>query len=303
MFHKMIEEICDELNIKYTYLSKDWIIRLEKDKKVKYLAGNKFDLNSHGLGLVLDDKYAFYDTLKNLNIPVCCHHIFYRPNNKYDYAKDCNTYDEVIKYFELYNHDIVIKMNNGSLGMGVYHITDIKELTDTLDILFRENYSISVCPYYDIVNEYRLIVLNNEIKLMYKKIKPAVIGDGHSSIRELLVKLNPHYFEKLKLSDEILKDGEEYVYDWRFNLSKGSTCSSLIDISLKKKLTELALKVSEKVGIVFASIDIIELRDDSLLVLEANSGVTIDKAVHFLDDGEKIAKNIYKEAIKELFKD
>ena len=45
MFHELIEEISKELNVKYTYLSKDWIIRLVKDNIVKYLAGNKFDLN------------------------------------------------------------------------------------------------------------------------------------------------------------------------------------------------------------------------------------------------------------------
>ena len=33
MFHKIIEEICQESNINYTYLSKDWIIKLTKDNK------------------------------------------------------------------------------------------------------------------------------------------------------------------------------------------------------------------------------------------------------------------------------
>ena len=36
MFHELIEEISKELNIEYTYLSKDWIIRLVKDNIVKY---------------------------------------------------------------------------------------------------------------------------------------------------------------------------------------------------------------------------------------------------------------------------
>jgi len=77
MYERIIKEICNELNIKYTYLSKNWIIRLEKDNIIKYLSGNKFDLNGHALGNLIDDKYAFYDTLKNLNIPVCEHKIFY----------------------------------------------------------------------------------------------------------------------------------------------------------------------------------------------------------------------------------
>ena len=37
MYNKIIKEICDELNIKYTFLSKDWITKLEYNNKIKYL--------------------------------------------------------------------------------------------------------------------------------------------------------------------------------------------------------------------------------------------------------------------------
>lgn len=303
MFHEIIKEISEELNIKYTYLSKDWIIKLEYNNKVKYLAGNKFDLNPHALGLIMDDKYAFYDTLKNLNLPVCIHHIFYAPNNKYSYATGCNTYEEIFKYFNLYHQDIVVKVNNGSLGMDVYHITDKETLIKTLNKLFIKNYSISICPYYHIKHEYRTIVLNNEIKIIYKKISPTITGDGIHSIKELLQEFNYPYFKNKELSEKILSKGEKYTYDWHFNLSRGSIATTEINSDLKNKIINLALTTAKKTGIVFASIDIIETIDNELLVLEANSGVTIDKAINFLPDGYNIAKNIYKEAIKTMFKD
>lgn len=303
MFHEIIKEISEELNIKYTYLSKDWIIKLEYNNKVKYLAGNKFDLNPHALGLIMDDKYAFYDTLKNLNLPVCIHHIFYAPNNKYSYATGCNTYEEIFKYFNLYHQDIVVKANNGSLGMDVYHITDKETLIKTLNKLFIKNYSISICPYYHIKHEYRTIILNNEIKIIYKKISPTITGDGIHSIKELLQEFNYPYFKNKELSEKILSKGENYTYDWHFNLSRGSIATTEINSDLKNKIINLALTTAKKTGIVFASIDIIETIDNELLVLEANSGVTIDKAINFLPDGYNIAKNIYKEAIKTMFKD
>lgn len=303
MFHEIIKEISEELNIKYTYLSKDWIIKLEYNNKVKYLAGNKFDLNPHALGLIMDDKYAFYDTLKNLNLPVCIHHIFYAPNNKYSYATGCNTYEEIFKYFNLYHQDIVVKANNGSLGMDVYHITDKETLIKTLNKLFIKNYSISICPYYHIKHEYRTIILNNEIKIIYKKISPTITGDGIHSIKELLQEFNYPYFKNKELSEKILSKGENYTYDWHFNLSRGSIATTEINSDLKNKIINLALTTAKKTGIIFASIDIIETIDNELLVLEANSGVTIDKAINFLPDGYNIAKNIYKEAIKTMFKD
>lgn len=301
MFDKIIKEICVELDIKYNYLSKDWIIRLEKDGIVKFLAGNKFDLNPHALGLVMDDKYAFYDIVSNLGIPACEHRIFYRPGNGCEYAKGCNSYLDIYRCFDEYDRDVVVKINNGSLGIDVYHVKDKERLKEIVDKLFIKNYSISICPYYKIKNEYRVIVLDKEIKLVYKKIRPVVYGDGVSSINTLLRRFNSYYFKDKNVSEEILDKDMEYVYDWHFNLSKGSIASMDIDKVLRKRLEDIARETASKMGIVFASIDIIEEDNGELRVLEANSGVTIDKAINFIDNGYEVAKNIYKDATKMMF--
>ena len=87
------------------------------------------------------------------------------------------------------------------------------------------------------------------------------------------------------------------VSNW-FTLTLGANLG-LYDT--KEKICQLALEVSKKVGITFASIDIIETTDNKLLVLEANSGVTINKAINFIPNGYNVAKNIYKEAIIKMF--
>ena len=303
MFNKMIEEISKELNITYKYLSKDWIIMLEKDNKRRYLSGNKFDLNGHAIGNIMDDKYAFYDTLKHLNIPVCEHHVFYHENNQFDYAKGSHTKEDLIKIFNEYKKDVVIKPNLGTIGMDVYHITDKKRLLVKTNKLLKENFSISICPFYYAKNEYRVIVLDNQVKLVFRKHNPQVIGDGKSTLKELLVKFNPYYFTKEDIIDYIPKKNEEYIYDFRFNLSRGSIASLDIDEDTKTAVIKLALTVSKKVGITFASIDILETIDNKLLVLESNSGVTINKAIDFIPNGYEIAKNIYKEAILKMFEE
>lgn len=303
MFNKIIKEICKELNIQYTYLSKDWIIKLEKDNKIKYLSGNKFDLNGHAVGLIMDDKYAFYDTLKNIDIPACIHNIIYRENNNYEYAKNCHTKEDIISYFNKYNSDVVIKPNIGSLGLGVYHITNKDELLEKTNELLKENFSISICPFYNIKNEYRVIILDNNIKLIYKKQNPIVTGNGINTLKELLIKFNKYYYQDKEIINIIPKKNEKYTYDWHFNLSRGSIASLDIEDKLKEKLSLIAKKVSKEVGITFASIDIIELYNKELLVLEANSGVTIDKVIDFIPNGYNIAKEIYKEAIIKMFKD
>ena len=276
---------------------------LKKGDKVRYIVGNKFDLNGHGIGNVMDDKYAFYDTLKHFNIPVCEYHIFYREDNNGDYAKGCHTKEDLINLFNKYNQDVIIKPNLGKIGEGVYHITDEKRLLAKTKVLFKENFSISICPYYHAKNEYRVIVLDNEVKLVFKKYNPVVIGDGKSTLKELLVKFNPYYFSDKEIIKYTPKTSEVYVYDFRFNLSCGSIASTNIDEQLKSKITNLALEVAKKTNLTFASIDIFETIDDKLLVLEANSGVTINKVTNFIPNGYEIAKSIYKEAVIKMFEE
>lgn len=147
-FNKMIKEICDKNNIKCTFLSKNWVIKLEKDDMTRYITGNKFDLNGHALGNIMDDKYAFYEVMKDENIDIIEHKILYKNDNKNEYAKDCNSYEIALNYFYKNNCDIVLKSNCGACGNEVFHITDEKSLYETLDNLFINNFSISMCPFY-----------------------------------------------------------------------------------------------------------------------------------------------------------
>src|SRR5574344_465840 len=184
-FIKMIAEICNELNINIKVLSKEWVIQLEKNEKVRYISGYKFDLNNHGVGEIIDDKYAMFEVLKSFNIPVIEHNILFRPNNKEEYAINSNSYNYVFNFFKEHNSNIVIKQNDGTCGVEVYHITNEKDIISCLNKIFIENFSISICPYYDIKTEYRVIMLDGKCKLIYGKRRPIVYGDGVHSIKEL----------------------------------------------------------------------------------------------------------------------
>lgn len=304
-FHKLIKEICNEEKIKYSILSKEWVIMLEKDNKTKFISGYKFDLNKHGLGTIIDDKYAMFEVLSKKNIPTIEHKIIFKKDNKNEYAIDSNNYDIVYKYFKENNNDIVIKANDSTCGNEVYHITDINDILDCLNKLFIKNFSISICPFYNIKTEYRLIVLNNKCVLMYGKKRPIVNGDGKSTIRELLLKFNPYYF-KDKLDNEkyskILNTDEKYEYNWQFNLSKGSIPFQINDKNLENKLLNLLEEITSKINLGFCSVDIIETTDNELLIMELNSGVMMKNYCNLIKNGYDIAKEIYKEAIIEMFK-
>lgn len=295
----LIKEICEEENINFNLISAGWVMSLTKNNLTKCISGYKFPLNNHALGEVLDDKYALYDLCHNLNIPIIKHKIIFNPNsnlgkNTPSYLKEC---------FNEYNKDIVIKPNNGTEGNDIYHLTNLEDLKHYSDKLFQNNFSISICPYYNIESEYRVVVLDNEVELVYEKCKPVVVGDGIHTIKDLLINLNKEYFSKInfdKSYERTLPLNETFEYDWRFNLSKGATARLVSDKILLGKLTNFAINTSKKIGVRFVSVDIVKVNND-LLLMEINSGVCINKVTNFLDKDLHITKRIYKKAIQKMF--
>lgn len=299
-YRKLIEEICNEEMIDYKLISEGWVMVLTKNNITKCISGYRFPLNDHALGSVIDDKYAFYDLCKLKKLPIIEHNILFNPNSKLG----SNTNDLLKKYFTEYHDNVVIKPNLGTEGTNVYHITNYSDLLKITNELFKNNFSISICPFYKIDNEYRVVVLNDKIKLIFEKSKPVVIGDGKSSIKELLINLNPYYFTKINFSKEydiILKNGEQYEYDWRFNLSKGATAELVENNDLYQKLSDIALNATKTINAKFVSVDIIKCQNKFYLI-EMNSGVCINKVCDFIDKDLKMVKEIYREAILEMFK-
>ena len=92
-FQDLIKAICKKNNIKCHILSSNWVMVLEKGKIKRFIVGYKFDLNSHALGMIFDDKYATYELLKINNIPACEYNLVYSINNTNDYAISHNGLD------------------------------------------------------------------------------------------------------------------------------------------------------------------------------------------------------------------
>ena len=303
---KIIKEICDELNIKCTTFSKDWCYLLEKDGVSWIINGYKFPLNDHAAGLVADDKYALYELLKLKNVPIIEHKIMFRASNKSDYADGNNDLAGAIQYLKE-NGVLVIKPNNGTCGNGVARVYTENELVEHINDLFLENFSISLCPYYDIKTEYRTIILDGKIECMYGKERPIIYGDGIKTVKELLIDFNPsyfsnesHFFNKKIDLNYVPKKDEKIEYNWQHNLAKGSQVITEIPLETQEKIKEVALKAYEASNLKFCSVDVIETNDE-FLVMEINSGVTIKRYINLIPNGYDVAKQIYKNAIMKLF--
>lgn len=290
-FHNIIKEICEELGIKLTFLSDNWTIVLEKDDQIHYAVGYKFGLNDHAIGIIIDDKGLFFDLLTYKNIPCIYQKVIFSDYNR----------NEILDFFNNNNREIVVKGNLGTCGKEVFKVNNEDDLFNTIDELFKSQYSISICPFYHVTNEYRVILVNKKTRVVYGKEKAKVIGNGKNTVMELAKEVNAIKIDKDVPLDYVPKLNEEIPLTFQFNLSQGAKMFMEIDESLKQKLISIAENVVNTLNIPFASVDIIKTYDNKLLVMEANSGIMMDSFIEQNLNGYNIAYDIYRDAIKLMF--
>lgn len=271
MSRQIILDICKKEGIKVKRLSRDWLFRLEKNGQVRYIFKNCPSLNSQSSGLIAADKFATFEVLRAAGIPVIEHSILYPFDNHCDFAEDCNTLEYLTDYFNQHQQDIVLKPNCGSGGCGISRITSASQFSQALKDAFAHAESASLCPFYHIQREYRIIMLDGEPRLVY---------------------------------------GKERGDDWRFNLQNGANSIEVTDSIFREQLISLAKRVVEELNLRFCSVDIIELDPSdphatssppTLLVIEVNSSVATS---HYLEQHPaqaSLIENIYHDAVLKMF--
>ncbi len=113
--------------------------------------------------------------------------------------------------------------------------------------------------------------------------------------------IDKKYYVNFDNLNYVPHENEKVNIDFKFNLSKGGKIFLNIPNELKNKLEMLALEVANSLNISFASIDIIVTKNKEIMVLEANSGVTLNNFVKQAPSNYQKVYNIYKDAIKLMF--
>ena len=307
IFHTLMRELCQGMGIKLEKLSYGWILQLAKNGKVRHITGNRFDLNPEASGDIACDKYATYEVLKSQGVPVIEHVMLFNPATRSSYVPEEGNGLTVVSEF-VKNGQVVVKPNSGCQGTGVSLCKTLKDTEVAIQKLFKSSPSISICPYYDIKTEYRTFYLNGEVKLIYGKTKPFVVGNGKSTMGELIEALNlPDkgiVRENLGSIDfeYIPRDNEKVEISWKHNLSGGATPAILEKSELYDSIANLAIQAGHAMNMNFATIDVIQTADDELYVLEVNSGVCGTIFIESIEGGYEILKSIYKKSLEDMFK-
>lgn len=288
---KIIKEIAEENNIEVKTFSDDWIAVLSRNGNRAYIYGHTFECNSSATDKILKDKSATYDILNTNNIPAVEH---WYPLANYKAEYKASIVDEAKKLLDKYG-SIVVKDNQGTCGVSVYKVISHVDLENCLRQLNDDHKKFALSPYYPIDHEYRVVMVYNEPRIIYDKIRPTVIGDGTTPIRKLAEGYK-HIDDNIDL-DYIPKTGEEVLLSWRHNLSNGATPKIVTDTALYNKLSTLAIQVCQALKINIASVDIIESHGE-YKILEINGGLMMENFAQQSEQNYKIVKDIYYDCIR-----
>ena len=213
------------------------------------------------------------------------------------------SWDKVDELFDKYHGDVVIKPNDGTCGVGVKRITDKEELKCSIEKLFEHNYTIALAPYEEILNEYRVIMLDGEPMLIFRKIRPFVFGNGVDTLEKLVT---DKYGSDFTMYDKnidytiVPKENDKINLLWKHNLCGGASPEIVKDKIIKARLTEMAEETTRVLKAHFVSVDIVDTVE-GLKVLEINSGVCMENFSKSSVKNYKRAKDIYAQAIESYF--
>ena len=300
----IIREICAEEGIELQSFSFDWIFRLTKNGKTGFILGYQFGLNSASVNSICCDKSAASELMTALGIPNISHILFASPPEQ-KFVGNCGFMEELLALLKKHRC-LVVKPNDGTGGDRVYKVTTPCELETAVFEIFQKSAYLAASPFEKIENEYRAVILDGEVRLLYTKKRPSVIGNGKSTVKELLLErmsagdlMRPEEFPPAKTLNRIPGAGECVLLNWRHNLGQGARALPVRDKETRREVGLIARRVFEGLNVRFASVDVVETAE-GLKVLEINSGVMMENFAGQDEESRQIAKEIYRDAIRKM---
>ncbi len=295
-----------------------------KSGRHSYFRYNTLDLNFVGSADIAKDKDYSNLFLGRMGYPVV-------PGSRTFFSKEWGEaigakgrgIDDAYRYAKTLGFPVIVKPNSGSQGSGVALISNKIEFYRAMRLIFKHD---RVALVQRPVNgkDYRLVILDDQLISAYERTPLSVVGDGKSTILNLLKKKqlrfnaekrdtrlktsDPRISEKLRRLDlslrSVLQKGKQvYLLD-NANLSTGGDS---IDVTRKvhPEFKKLAVKITKDMGLRLCGVDLmingdISQKPDTFWVLEINAAPGLD---HYAKSGSaqrKIVEELYFQVLKSM---
>lgn len=248
-FTAQMEQAAAACDARLRWLSDGWVALLIKSDRVRHVIGYTFPLNDAAAAQIANDKVATYVVLDEAHIPAIVHRVLHLTAAPLEQLTS-----EALGLVPL---PVVTKPLTESAGIDVLRARDGKELHEAMRILARRYRVIAVAPYVEITHEYRVVVLDQEVCVLYEKHRQG---------------------------------------DWRHNLHAGAVSRLVESLDVVTALSVLAQRVMHAMNLRFAAVDVVEA-DGRLAVLEVNNTVTLERFSAQNGAHANLAQKVYQDAV------
>jgi D-alanine-D-alanine ligase-like ATP-grasp enzyme len=295
-----------------------------KNGRRSYFRYNTLDVNPMGSSEIARDKDYSNFFMDEMGYPIVYgSKAFYSEDWGKTIGAPRRNIDAAYKHAKRLGFPVVVKPNSGSQGVGVAFVYNEREFYKAVRAIFkRDRIAIVQAPVYG--KDYRLVVLGDKVISAYERIPLNVVGDGRSTLRQLL-KVKQEQFvassrdTRINMSDpriasklqrqglsfrSVIKSGEKvYLLD-NANLSTGGDSVDVSD-KVHPDFKKLAVNLTRDMGLRLCGVDLmvegnITEKPDLFWILEINSAPGLDHYAKIGKAQEKIVEDLYLQVLKHI---
>jgi D-alanine-D-alanine ligase-like ATP-grasp enzyme len=231
------------------------------------------------------DKYFANVILERAGVPTLGGRYFFLHDRHRAHRPPGHERDDALAYFKALGAAAFAKPLTGSRGDFAQAIHGETALSGYLDDVACYYDSVLIQPLVSGI-ECRIFLLDDEMVYAAKKHPPSLVGDGISTVRDLLARHNAALRSRglsaatasgIEEPDAVLQRGEQWEMPGRMNLSAGGTM--VLEASgASSAAVALARRATKALGLRVAAVDLftdIEGGADAVRVIEVNSNPSI----------------------------
>lgn len=295
-----------------------------KSGRHSYFKYNTLDINPTGASNIAKDKGYSYLFMEKLGYPIVPgSKIFFSNQWAKAIGSDDQGIDAAYRHAKELGFPVIVKPNSGSQGTGVSLVHNKREFYTAVRAIFKSDRIVLVQrPVRG--KDYRLVILDEKVISAYERIPLNIIGNGKSTIGEILKKKQQEFIAssrdtrintddpriRIKLKhqglalESIPAEGQRVFLLDNANLSTGGDSVDVIE-AIHPRFEQLAIQLTRDMGLRLCGVDIIVNGDisqepSSYWILEINAAPGLDHYAKIGMEQEKIVEELYMQILKHM---
>ena len=293
-----------------------------KNGRNRYFRGSTLDLNPVGASDLAKDKDYANFFMKRMGYPTVPGKTFFSAEHARAMGSRRNI-DAAYRYAVKLGFPVIVKPNSGSQGVGVTKAYTKHDFYRAMRFVFaRDRVALVQRPVPG--KDYRIVVLDEKIISAYERISLNVVGDGRSTVRQLLTQKQGQFVksgrdtiirsEDKRIAENLKQQGltmrsmiahgeRVYLLD-NANLSTGGDAVDVTGV-IHPEFRKIAIRLTRDMGLRMCGVDLMVDGDITRTpgrywVLEVNAAPGLD---HYVTTGkaqQKIVEDMYLKVLKAM---